>query len=165
MTPTHANPRVAELIEKLELLPHPEGGYYREIFKSTASVTPEDARDRRPALTAIFFLLTAGEHSRWHRLRSDEIWHFHEGHPLELLTADAELERIEVRTLGGEDTYASLDVVPANHWQAARTTGAYSLVGCTVGPGFDFADFRLLADVPEQAARLAERFPKVASLI
>jgi predicted cupin superfamily sugar epimerase len=161
----HVDLRVAELIEKLELLPHPEGGYYREVFRSAADVTPKGARDSRSALTTIYFLLAAGQHSRWHQLRSDEVWHFYEGHPLEQLTADAELQRIEVRTLGAEDPYASVYVVPATYWQAARTTGAYSLVGCTVGPGFDFADFRLLADVPEQAARLAERFPEVASLV
>ena len=122
--------------------PHPEGGHFVEIFRS-------------PALTTIFFLLCDGEVSRWHRVRgSDEAWHFYEGAPLELLTAAESFDRVERHALGpvGEGR-RPVHVVPADRWQAARTTGAYTLVGCSVGPGFDFDRFDLVRDVPDAAAR------------
>jgi uncharacterized protein len=79
------NPRAAELIATLGLRPHPEGGFYREIFRSLAQVTPADARGSRAALTTIYFLLAEGAASRWHQVASDEVWHLYEGGPLELL--------------------------------------------------------------------------------
>lgn len=120
--------------------PHPEGGHYVEIYRS-------------PVLTSIFFLLRDGEISRWHRVRgSDEAWHFYEGDPLELLAAQPGFVRLERRVLGPvEPDQRPVFVVPGGVWQAARTTGAYTLVGCSVGPGFDFDHFDLLRDVPEEA--------------
>jgi predicted cupin superfamily sugar epimerase len=157
--------RVAELVEMLKLQPHPEGGYFGEVFRSAASVAPGDGRDRRSALTSIYFLLAAGQHSRWHRLRSDEVWHFYEGDPLELLSIDESLERSNVQLLGAAGAGAPVGVVPAGYWQAARSTGAYSLVGCSVGPGFDFADFRLLDEDSGEAKTIRARFPDLAVLI
>jgi predicted cupin superfamily sugar epimerase len=85
------NHRAAELVETLKLAPHPEGGYYRELFRSSSSVTPGDARSERSALTTIYFLLVNDMYSRWHRVRSDEVWHLYEGGPLEVMELDVEL--------------------------------------------------------------------------
>ncbi len=157
---------VASLIDRLGLQPHPEGGYYREIYRSVASVTPSDERGARAALTSILFLLVDGGPSRWHGLRSDEIWHFIEGAPAELLQLDGELADSRRRVLGPSGENAEpVASVPAGSWQAARTLGSYTLVGCTVGPGFEFGDFRLLADEPELAEELRQRFPDLVSLI
>ena len=96
-------PRAAALIAQLELQPHPEGGYYRELYRSPHRVQPDDGRAARPALTAIYFLLAAGQHSRWHRLRSDEVWQFLEGDPVELFVVDAGLSHCQGHVLGSAD--------------------------------------------------------------
>ncbi len=133
----------------LGLVQHPEGGYYREVYRSDTVVQRMDGREHRPALTTIYFLLPAGAVSRWHRVRSDEVWHFYEGAPLELWTAPPPGDTVHRSALGPLDgTQEPVRTVPADWWQAARSTGAYSLVGCTVGPGFDFSDFVLAADQP-----------------
>lgn len=134
--------------------PHPEGGHYVEIFRSAT-------------LTSIFFLLSAGEISRWHRvLGSDEAWHFYEGDPLELLTAEPGFARLERRVLGpvGPDQ-RPVFVVPGGVWQAARTTGAYTLVGCSVGPAFEFARFEMLRDAPDAANEARRLLPDAADLL
>jgi len=132
----------------LDLKLHPEGGFYRELFRSEAVVTPADQRGDRSALTTIYFLLTGDTHSRWHRVRSDEVWHLYEGGPLEVMELDDECRELSTHTLAQVDASGARPVhtVPAGTWQAARSVGRYTLVGCTVGPGFDFADFELLAD-------------------
>jgi uncharacterized protein len=144
--------RAIELIASLRLTEHPEGGYYSEVFRSPASVKPGDGRSSRPALTSIYFLLPADAVSRWHRVSSDEIWHFYEGAPLELWIAPPDGNRPKPHRLGpfapGQRPTLA---VPAGWWQAARTTGAYTLAGCTVGPGFEFQDFTLAAAQPEIA--------------
>lgn len=149
------HPRAEELIRTLKLEPHPEGGYFREVFRSTARVQPLDGRPERSALTTIYFLLAAGQHSRWHRVASDEVWHFYEGDPLDLLWAPSTKGPIH-QTILGPVAQASgpVHTVPAGFWQAARPRGAYTLVGCTVGPGFDFADFEMPADEALQGRRL-----------
>lgn len=160
------DPRAAELIRTLNLIPHPEGGYYREIYRSLGLVEPVDGRGRRAALTTIYFLLPAGAKSRWHRVRSDETWHYYEGAPLELLQmtpSGAPLERSVLGALG--DGGVPVHCVPSDYWQAARSTGAYTLVGCTVGPGFEFTDFEMLADRPELAADLKRSEPAVVEFL
>ena len=157
--------RADELIRILGLQPHPEGGFFREVFRSASAVWPKDERPPRAALTAIYYLLPEGQISRWHRVRSDEAWHLYEGGPLEILVADADLTSVERRRLGsaGVDT-GPLTVVSAGSWQAARPLGSYALAGCTVAPGFDYADFRLLRDDPaavEALARLAEEYRRL----
>ena len=154
-------PRAAELIRTLGLAPHPEGGYYREIWRSDLDVTPSDARGPRAALTSIYFLLPAGAISRWHRVRSDEIWHHYEGAPLELLLVPPDqlrLKRVRLGALGPD--HAPVRCVPASWWQAARSLGAYTLVGCTVAPGFEFSDFELLADRGPLADALFSALPE-----
>jgi len=144
------HPRARELIDRLGLEPHPEGGMFRRTFQSSLRVDPGDSRGPRAALTAIYYLLADGGISRWHRVASDEAWHWCEGAPLELFTASADCMIVR-RELGPlSDRAVPQHVVAAGDWQAARSTGEYSLVGCCVGPGFDFADFSLLATLPVQ---------------
>ena len=155
-----SDPRVATLVRSLELAPHPEGGFYREIFRSAARVAPADARGARAALTSIYFLLPGGEVSRWHRVRSDELWHHCEGASLELWLARPDTFELCTRHLGPLDgEHAPVEGVPAGYWQAARSTGAYTLVSCSVAPGFEFADFELLADAGALAEELCSQRP------
>lgn len=160
------HPRAAQLIASLGLVPHPEGGQFREVYRSPTAVQPLDERGERTSLTTIYFLLTAGEVSRWHRVASDEVWHHYEGDVLELITADADFGEITHHRLGPfAGDVRPVQVVPANAWQAARSTGAYTLVGCTVGPGFDFADFALLRDLPSDAEAVRQRHPELAQFV
>jgi len=151
------DPLARKLIAELNLDTHPEGGFYRELHRSALTVTRHNG-DRRSALTTIYYLLVAGEVGLWHRVSADEIWHFYEGDPLELAIANRDATEIQSLRLGPLAAHAEpVRVVPAGCWQAARSLGAYTLVGCTVGPGFDFADFVLLRDVDACEAPLCER--------
>jgi predicted cupin superfamily sugar epimerase len=128
-----------DIIRMLGLKPHPEGGHFRETFRDT-----KQNPDGRAASTAMYFLLARGERSHWHRLDAVEIWHWYAGAPLQLEIAAAP-GRVERVTLGG-DISAGLRpqaVVPANLWQAAQTTGDWTLAASTVAPGFDFAKHEL----------------------
>lgn len=146
------------LIQRYRLEPHPEGGWYRELHRSSESVSCADGQ-RRPGLTTILFLLPQGEISRWHRVsRADESWHHAGGAPLELLCLPPEGGALRRQRLSAllppladsmSEPAMPLAVVPAGWWQAARSLGAWSLVSCCVGPGFDFADFTLLRDLPQ----------------
>jgi len=162
----HLPPRATELVTALALSPHPEGGYFREIHRSARAVQPDDGRPARAALTTIYFLLTDSDVSRWHRVASDEVWSFLEGAPLELHTADATFDRMSAGLLGPyADDVLPVRVVDAGCWQAARSTGPYTLVTCTVGPGFDFADFAMLRDQADDAAALRRKYPQAAALV
>ena len=156
------HPRAAELITQLQLERHPEGGYYREIFRSADLVEPADGRGPRAALTTIYFLLPAGIVSRWHRVTSDEVWHLYEGGPLEVLSVDPSFGAVARHKL---EPHAPVCTVAAAHWQAARTLGDYALTGCTVGPGFDFEDFTILANDAASAVRLLALAPDLAPLV
>ena len=129
----------ADIIARLELRPHPEGGYYRETFRDTRT----DALGRA-ASTAIYFLLARGERSQWHRIDAVEIWHFYAGSPLVLRIAHEGCTSHTVR-LGPDVTSGQRPqaIVPASAWQTAETAGDWTLVGCTVAPGFEFASFEL----------------------
>src|SRR5687767_8037466 len=161
------HPRAAELIETLQLRPHPEGGFYRELFRSRALVAPADGRGLRAALTTIYFLLPDGTHSRWHRVTSDEVWHLYEGGPLELVELDESATSLVHHHLSpiGAGGGSPVSTIPAGHWQAARPLADYALVGCTVGPGFEFADFVLLADDVERSQAVRAAWPDLAALI
>ena len=129
----------AEIIRLLDLKPHPEGGHFRETFR--------DARggaDARAASTAIYFLLARGERSHWHRVDAAEVWHWYAGAPLALEIAPASGRRERV-TLGSDLAAGQRPqgIVPAHAWQAAQTLGDWTLVGCTVAPAFEFAQFEL----------------------
>jgi hypothetical protein len=128
----------ADIIRLLDLKPHPEGGHFRETFRDGNQI------GGRAASTAIYFLLARDERSHWHRFDATELWHWHAGAPLKLEIANAP-GAIESVTLGcdlaaGERPQA---VVPAHAWQAAQSLGDWTLVGCTVTPGFDFKTFEL----------------------
>ena len=151
------HPRARQLIASLDLQAHPEGGFYREVHRSALTVQRQDGATR-PALTTIYFLIVAGAASQWHRVAADEIWHFYEGDPLELGIANPEATEITVVRLGPLAGDAQpVRVVPAGGWQAARSLGEYTLVGCSVGPGFDFADFSLLRDLAATQPALSAR--------
>jgi uncharacterized protein len=160
------HPRASWLIETLGLVPHPEGGYFNRIYRSPRIVVPDDGRGERRALTTIYFLLTRGQHSRWHRVLSDEVWHLYEGDPLELMWIVADGGRLVRTTLGPVGAGSRpVQAVPAGSWQAARPFGAYTLAGCTVGPGFEYEDLSLLADCREEREQLLNRFPAAAPWI
>ena len=169
------HPRAEELIQVLRLAPHPEGGRFAEVFRSQHRVRPEGGDRERSALTTIYFLLADGEVSRWHRLDADEVWQFHEGDPLEILMLDGTAQILTRTHLGPAPSGAGpggtapgampAQVVPAGSWLAARPMGAYALVGCSMGPGFEAEGFTLMRDVPEVAAAVARRFPDVAGLV
>jgi hypothetical protein len=150
-----------EVIRLLELRAHPEGGYFNEVFRSPRLVAAQSGA--RSASTAIYFLLRAGEFSALHRVRSDEAWHHYAGDALELVILEGNAirrERLGRDLAAGERPFA---IVPADAWQAARPiddTHGYALVGCTVAPGFDFADFRM-AD----RDALMRNYPAEAELI
>lgn len=156
--------RAAELLNILGMRPHPEGGHYAELYRSPQRVEVLARKVQRAAITTIYFLLAAGEFSRWHRVQSDEIWHFHEGEAIELLLFNGSaLRRMRLGPVSRE-TRPTV-IVPAGTWQAAHTTGAYTLGACTVGPGFEYADFSLAIDWPEVAARIADAGPDLARFI
>lgn len=158
--------RAHTLIATLGLIPHPEGGYYGELYRSEVTVHPADGREPRSALTTIYFLLPAGAVSRWHRVQSDEAWHFYEGAPLDLWMVAPDGQEIRQSRLGPlNGAQRPVWTVPAGWWQAARTTGSYTLVGCTVGPGFDFRDFALARDEPSAAASLRANHAALAELL
>jgi hypothetical protein len=126
------------LIAALELLPHPEGGHYRETFRDASGT------NGRAHSTAIYYLLRDGEISRPHRIDAAEVWHFYRGAPLELSIVEAgKPARRHLLGIAIEEGERPQIVVPAGAWQGARSLGAYTLVGCTVAPGFEFSSFEL----------------------
>ena len=154
------NDEARALVATLGLEPHPEGGFFRETFRAPLIVAaPQGAR---AASTAIYFLLPAGSFSALHRVRSDEVWHHYDGDPVEIYTlhddGSHQLARLGRDLSRGERPQV---VVPAGVWQAAVPVGrAFALCGCTVAPGFDFADF----EMPVRAQLIAT-FPEVRELV
>ena len=135
-----AGPMTADaIIALLGLQPHPEGGYFRETFRDAPGA------DGRAASTAIYFLLKRGERSHWHTVDAVEIWHWHAGAPLTLRIAETKGAGIRMITLGNDLAKGERPqgIVPTGWWQAAETLGAWTLVGCTVAPGFEFSGFEL----------------------
>ena len=140
-----SSPTAEALIVALNLQPHPEGGWFAETFRDRS------APGGRSHSTAIYYLLKAGEASDWHTVDAVEIWHFYAGAPLALHIAPS-LTTAARHSLGTDIAAGERPqiVVPAGHWQAARSLGAWTLVGCTVAPGFDFTGFHM-ADPHQQA--------------
>lgn len=129
-----------EIIDKLNLKPHPEGGYFRETFRDNSS-------GKRACSTAILYLLKLGEISHWHRVDAAEVWHWYAGAPLYLRQSEG--DNGQFSQILGSDVLANQQpqiIVPANIWQSARTLGDWTLTGCTVAPGFEFAGFEMAAE-------------------
>lgn len=142
-----------QIIAHLDLTPHPEGGYYRETWS-------DQTTDGRPSGTCIYFLLKAGETSHWHRVDATEIWLYHSGAALQLSLSEKDTGPAQDYILGPDLAAGQMPqlIVPKDHWQAARTTGDYTLVSCTVSPGFQFEGFTLAPpgfDIPREDRRSA----------
>ena len=142
-----------DLIARLHLQPHPEGGFFRETYRSNANVFRQEAKNidqARSASTAIYYLLCDGAHSSWHRIRSDEVWHFYAGTPLDVhvLGDDGSLTTLRLGNAIEHPDAVFQTVVPAGLWFAAECVdpAGFALTGCTVAPGFEFSEFEL-ADV------------------
>ena len=136
-----------DIIRALGLQPHPEGGHYLETFRDTREIAG------RAASTAIYFLLQAGEVSRWHSVDSAEIWHFYAGDPLAIsIKATGQARQLVVLGPRIDNAQRPQVIVPAHAWQMAQPLGAWTLAGCTVAPGFEFTGFALAADAfnPDQ---------------
>lgn len=173
-------PAANELVQRLGLIPHPEGGYYRETHRDSARVVrlaPDGASANdasRAASTAIYYMLCGGAYSAWHRIDADEVWHFYAGEPLDIHMLD-DAGRLSSCRLGNALEHADAQfqaVVPARCWFAAECAAAstaderYSFVGCTVAPGFEFSAFELadtsalIARYPAHAALLSRLAPR-----
>jgi predicted cupin superfamily sugar epimerase len=138
------------LMTSLQLQPHPEGGWYREIFRSPTQI--ETPRGVRSAVTTIYYLLEAAQISRWHVVEADEIWHFYAGTTLELFAYHPVTQQLTRYLLGAPESGGqSVAIIPAGVWQAARVVSGHALMGCTVAPGFEFSDFRFVATLPDHA--------------
>jgi hypothetical protein len=156
---------IQKLINHYQLLPHPEGGYYKETYRSAENIPhaalPEQFSGARSISTAIYFLLLKDLFSAFHRIKSDECWHFYEGASLNVhvlhLNGEYQLIKLGKNSDQGEVYQA---IVPAGAWFASESTGNYSFVGCTVAPGFDFNDFELA-----KADKLKAEYPKNTDLI
>lgn len=126
------------IIRSLDLRPHPEGGHFRETFRDVVKI------GERAASTAILYLLKAGEISRWHRVDAVEVWHWYAGSPLELgLSQDGRVRHARILGSAIAQDQSPQVIVPAGCWQMARSCGDFTLVGCTVAPGFEFSGFEL----------------------
>ncbi|MES2975534.1 MAG: cupin domain-containing protein [Pseudomonadota bacterium] len=164
--------RAQQLVNSLKLTPHPEGGWYREVYRSPLDVAPHDTRSPRSALTSIYFLIESGQFSRWHKVLSDEVWIHLEGAPLELWEWDAETSEALCTTLGPLDFSADIKpqhVIPAGIWQAARprhaSSASFTLVTCVVAPGFDFTDFSMMDPAGLEARQIGRDWPDLACLV
>jgi predicted cupin superfamily sugar epimerase len=158
---------VTALVERFQLLPHPEGGYYKEMYRSVEQVAqtalPQRFSGSRCFSTAIYFLLEQGNFSAFHRIQSDECWHFYAGDSLHVhvIHPDGVYELLKLgNNLAAGECFQA--IVPAGSWFASETAtgGLYSFVGCTVAPGFDFADFELA-----KADALTGLYPAMSELI
>ncbi|WP_228850613.1 cupin domain-containing protein [Aegicerativicinus sediminis] len=159
--------RANDLIDKLQLSPHPEGGYFKENYRSKGIIELNDVnlqlKGKRNYSTSIYFLLTSSMYSAFHKIHQDEIWHFYEGECITIYDIDPngslKIHRVGNKVGLGEEFQV---VIPANHWFAANIDkpDSYGLVGCTVAPGFDFSDFELASK-----KQLLEKFPQHSLII
>jgi uncharacterized protein len=159
------NEKARYYIQKLELIKHPEGGYFREIYRSGEmfSIDPPKKNLKRNASTSIYFLLEGSQKSKFHRLKSDELWHFYDGTSIKVYVIDAK-GNLSITILGNETENGEVfqTVIKKNTWFAAEVLDkkSFALIGCTVSPGFDFSDFALA-----KREDLIEKFPSHKKLI
>jgi uncharacterized protein len=171
-------PEVQSLIDRFQLQPHPEGGFYREVFRSELRVKRlsagsgeasldeinRDSDDVRSALTDIYFLLEQGDFSRFHRVSSDEAWHHLGGGLLQLVLISPDLSEQVTLILEPATKGEAICVVPANWWQAAIPKSTHTICSCSVGPGFDFQDFDMARDLP-LGDQIKLAYPHLAHLV
>jgi predicted cupin superfamily sugar epimerase len=172
--------RAQWLLKHLELLPHPEGGYYRETFRSSLMVFSPRAKANRNAMTHIYYLLAGGQISRFHRVAHDECWMYQEGADLLLHTIDQDINIYRSSRIGSVPESLSnppsqretitppakpAALIPADTWQAAESTGAYTLVSCIVAPGFEFNDFTVLQQCREEKENVLKFWPELVRFI
>ncbi|MBC2769519.1 cupin domain-containing protein [Pusillimonas sp. 7-48] len=161
----HDLPRIVDhLVTRLNMQPHPEGGYYSETYRAVDQVRRVSDDAVRASSTAIYYLLSDGAWSTWHRITSDEVWHFYAGSPLNVYVLGAD-GRLDIHKLGNPLTHEQCTyqaVVPAGCWFAAalETPDSYALAGCTVAPGFEFSEFELA-----NTAELLAAYPQHAETI
>lgn len=151
---------VERIIKDFNLTEHPEGGYFRETYRSKEIIERQNDQERT-AGTGIYFLLTEGICTNWHRVSSDELWHYYIGDQLvlEIIYENGKFKQLILNDeFTGEGQFQQL--IPKNCWQRAYSTGAYTLVGCTVSPGFEFDDFEMI-----EADELADQFPEIRTAI
>ena len=135
-------------IDELELLPHPEGGYFKEVYRSSEEIDsgalPSRFKGNRSFCTSIYFLLEKGQFSAFHRIKSDETWHYYDGDPLTIYVINSQ-GKLDLFKLGldPKNNFLPQVIIPANCWFASKSNGDFTLVGCTVSPGFDFHDFTM----------------------
>ena len=154
--------RAKELINLFQLSKHPEGGYFREVYRSEIKVKTEPSGVKRSGLTDIYFLITENNISRFHRLAHDEIWHFYEGAPITIIDIHPESLNMNRTTLGSPDPLLVYKhCIKGTHWQCAFSNGPYSFVGCTVGPGFEFDDFEMMAHQQQTMTAVLSKYPDV----
>lgn len=159
------NAAIDSIIQSYKMLPHPEGGFYKETYRSVIELDGKSLANgmegTRNCSTAILFLLVQNSFSAFHRIKSDEIWHFYDGDPVQIhvIEPNGNYNLIKLGKNASKNEVFQA-VVPASAWFASKTEGEYSLVGCTVAPGFDFADFELAI-----AENLASEFPANRDLI
>lgn len=148
-------------VEHLNLQPHPEGGFFKETYRSEIKLQTFENNGERSLSTGIYFLITSGNFSAFHRIKSDEMWHFYAGSPLTVHIIETDGTYTELN-IGLDLVKGQLPqaVVPAEAWFASESSGEYSLVGCTVSPGFDFTDFELAYE-----SDLIKLFPSHKELI
>lgn len=148
-----------KVVDELGLEPHPEGGFYKETYRSGQQVHSDSGT--RAAATGIYFLLPEGVCTNWHRVSSDELWHFYKGHKLvlEMINQERDFNQIFLDNKLANDRHFQ-GVIPKNCWQRAYSAGSYSLVGCTVAPGFEFEDFEMV-----EKQSLAERYPSIETKV
>ncbi len=158
-------PTATDLIKLFDLKKHPEGGYYKRIYESKDFViAPELFQDPRLAITSIYYLLEGNDFSAFHRIKSDEIWHFYLGSSLTLYVIDEQghLQKLILGNTTLEKDAIFQIIIPKNHWFAATVNdkNSFSFIGCVVAPGFDFKDFELAS-----YENLAKQYPQHAELI
>jgi len=150
---------IDQLIETLKLSPHPEGGYYYQVYCSENKVSSPVNGKEKPSMTDIYFLLTGGQISRFHRIIHDEIWHFYLGSPLTLIEINSDtLEKKQI-VIGDQKKIHFKHIVQGGNWQSAYSNGDFSLVGCTVAPGFEFEDFSFLSDNDLAFESIINKYP------
>lgn len=145
------------------LIDHPEGGKYREIFRSQHTVESKFL-GKRSTLTHIYYQLTAGEWSKFHKVSSEEVWNLYQGEGIRIYQWDGVSEEVEIIELS-EQTNQFCHVVPARFWQAAEPIGHSVLVGCSVAPGFEFEDFTMMKECCGPSKLLMDSHPQLAHLI